>query len=85
VPTTYTSDGCSVQPNGTLVGDGHRMVAVRGGADGGVWTSTDGSTWSRLPETGDIPGEWATEAILLPGGVLLTDGTTTWFGEAEAR
>jgi hypothetical protein len=82
-PTTCTGDGCSVQTNGTLVGDGQRMVAVRNGADGGAWTSTDGLTWSRLGITGDIPGEQPTNAALLPGGVLLSDGTTTWFGEAQ--
>jgi hypothetical protein len=82
-PTTCTGDGCSVQTNGTLVGDGQRMVAVRNGADGGAWTSTDGLTWSRLGVTGDIPVEQPTHAALLPGGVLLSDGTTTWFGEAQ--
>jgi hypothetical protein len=84
-PTTCTGEGCGSQPNGTLVGDGHRMIALRGGADAGVWTSTDGLTWSRLPVTGDIPAEEATQAVLLPGGVLLTDGTTTWFGEAQGH
>jgi hypothetical protein len=84
-PTTCTGEGCGSGPNGTLVGDGHRMIALRGGADAGVWTSTDGLTWSRLPVTGDIPAEEATQAVLLPGGVLLTDGTTTWFGEAQGH
>jgi hypothetical protein len=84
-PTTCPSDGCSVQPNGTLVGDGHHIVAVRGGADGGVWTSTDGLAWRRLPATGDIPSDQAYEAVLLPGGVLLSDGTTYWFGEAQGQ
>ncbi len=69
-------------PYGTLVGDGHRMVALRGGRDAGAWTSPDGLAWTRLPVTGDLPAEQATDAVLLPGGVLLTDGTTTWFGEA---
>jgi hypothetical protein len=84
-PTTCTGEGCGGQPNGTLVGDGERMVALRGGADAGVWTSSDGLAWRRLPVTGDLPGERATQAVLLPGGVLLSDGTTTWFGEAQAR
>jgi hypothetical protein len=34
---------------------------------------------------GDIPGEQATEAVLLSGGVLLSDATTTWFGEAVTK
>ncbi len=82
-PTTCQGEGCGSGPNGALVGDGHRMVAVRGGADAGVWTSTDGLAWQRLPVTGDIPSERAQQAVLLPGGVLLFDGTTTWFGEAQ--
>ena len=84
-PTTCTGEACGSQPNGALVGDGHRMVAVRGGAEGGVWTSSDGLAWQRLAVTGDIPDEHATQAVLLPGGVLLSDGTTTWFGEAITK
>lgn len=82
-PTGCTGEGCGSGPNGTLVGDGHRMVALRGGTDAGVWASHDGLTWQRLPVTGDIPSDLAIQAVLLPGGVLLSDGTTTWFGEAQ--
>jgi hypothetical protein len=84
-PTGCTGEGCGSGPNGMLVGDGHRMVALRGGADAGVWTSTDGLAWQRIPVTGDIPSEQAMNAVLLPGGVLLSDGTTTWFGEAVTK
>ncbi len=84
-PTTCSGEGCGVQPNGTLVGDGHRMVAVRGGADAAAWTSTDGLTWGRLHVAGDLPGEQATKAVLLPGGVVLSDGTTSWYGEAQGN
>ncbi|MHB8397874.1 MAG: hypothetical protein ACYDCI_02945 [Candidatus Limnocylindrales bacterium] len=84
-PTTCTGEGCGGQANGALVGDGERMVALRGGVAGGVWTSSDGLTWRRLAVAGDLPSEQATQAVLLPGGVLLSDGTTTWFGEAEGR
>src|SRR5487761_2533084 len=84
-PTTCAGEGCGSQPNGALVGDGHRMLALRGGADAGVWTSSDGLAWQRLAITGDIPHEQAMQAVLLPGGVLLSDGTTTWFGEAQGR
>ena len=83
-PTACPGDNCGLQPNGALVGDGQRMVAVRGGADAGAWTSADGLAWHGLPVAGDLPNELATQAILLPGGVLLSDGTTTWFGEAQA-
>jgi len=84
-PTTCQGEGCGSQPNGALVGDGHRMVALRGGADAGVWTSTDGLAWQRLPVTGDVPSEQAMNAVLMPGGLLLSDGTTTWFGEAVTK
>ena len=78
-------EGCGTQPNGTLVGDGHRLLALRGGADPGVWASTNGLVWSRLPVTGDIPSEEAMNAVMMPGGVLLSDRTTTWFGEAGGK
>ena len=84
-PTTCTGDGCASGPNGVLVGDGHLMVALRGGADAGVWTSSDGLTWQRLPASGDIPSEDAMNAVLMPGGVLFSDRTTMWFGEAQGR
>jgi len=84
-PTACTGDGCGSRPNGTLVSDGQRMVALRSGADAGVWTSTDGLTWQRLAVTGDMPSDQAVNAVLLPGGVLLSDRTTTWFGEAQGQ
>jgi hypothetical protein len=82
--TPCRGGGC-LQPHGALVGDGNRMVALRGGDDAGAWTSSNGLRWQRLPIDGDIPSEQATQATLLPGGVLLTDGTTTWFGQAVVR
>ena len=84
-PTTCVGEGCGPQPNGALVGDGNRMVAARGGAHAAAWTSSNGLTWRRLRVTGDIPDEQARQAVLLPGGVLFTDGTTTWYGEAQTR
>ncbi len=83
-PTTCQGEGCGSGPNGALVGDGHRMLALRGGPDAGAWTSADGLAWQRLGVTGDLPAEEATNALLMPGGVLVADTTTTWFGEAEA-
>lgn len=81
-PTTCTGPDCGLHANGALVGDGERMVALRGGPDAGVWTSFDGLAWLRLPVTGDLPSDQATQAVLLPGGVLLSDATESWFGEA---
>ncbi len=83
--TTCTGEGCGSQPNGALVGDGERMIALRGGPGVGAWASSDGLTWRTLGVSGDLPSGQAMQAVLLPGGVLLSDGTTTWFGEAQAR
>jgi hypothetical protein len=80
--TRCGGEDCGLGPNGPLAGDGQRMLAVRGGSDAGAWESSDGTSWRRLDMTGEIPGEDATHATLLPGGVLVTDGSTTWFGEA---
>ncbi len=87
-PTTCIGEGCGGGPDGSLLGDGERMVALRGGADAGVWTSLDGLVWQRLAVSGDGPDAAATAAgtdhppRLLPWGVLASDGTTTWFGAA---
>ena len=45
----------------------------------------DGAARVLLPVSGDIPSEQATGAALLPGGVLFSDATTTWFGEAVTK
>jgi hypothetical protein len=82
--TTCGGANCGMQPNGTLIGDGHRLVAVRGGSDAAALVSTDGQRWTALALSGDIPSAQA-EAHLLPGGVLVSDGTTTWFGQAVSR
>ena len=74
--------GCSLQPDGILVGDGTRMVALRGGPDAAAWVSSDGQAWRQLAMTGSLPTAEATRAVVLPGGVLLTDGAATWYGEA---
>jgi hypothetical protein len=87
-PTTCIGEGCGGGPDGSLLGDGQRMVALRGGADGGVWTSLDGLLWQRLAVSGEVPDAAATAAgtghppALLPGGLLVSDGSTTWFGAA---
>ncbi len=81
-PTTCTGAGCGREPAGVLVGDGERMVALRGGPDARAWTSYDGLSWVPLGVEGDLPTDQATRVTILPGGVLLSDGSTTWFGEA---
>jgi hypothetical protein len=83
-PARCVADGCNVQPDGSLVSDGRRMVALRGGPDAGAWTSMDGLAWHRLAITGDVPAA-VTKVTLLPGGVMVSDGTTTWFGAAQGR
>ncbi len=82
--TTCGGATCGLQPNGTVIGDGHRLVAVRGGSDAAALVSTDGQRWTALDLSGDIPSAQA-QAILLPGGMLVSDGTTTWFGQAVSR
>jgi hypothetical protein len=84
-PTTCEGDGCGLQPDGALAGNGERLLAVRFGPDAGAWESPDARSWRRLEMTGDIPGEDATRAALLPGGVLVSDGSSAWFGEALVR
>ena len=82
--STCGGANCGLQPTGTVIGDGHRLVAVRGGSDAAALVSTDGQRWTALGLSGDIPTAHA-QAVLLPGGVLVSDGTTTWFGEAVSR
>jgi hypothetical protein len=83
--TPCSGEGCGLQPHGALLGDGNRMVALRGGPEAEAWVSSDGRSWKRVSITGDIPTADANAATLLPGGVLLTNGSTTWFGEALVR
>lgn len=81
--STCRGASCGVQANGTLVGDGHRMIAWGGGAAATVSVSTDGKRWAPLHLTGDIPDPQAAQVTLLPGGVILSNGTITWFGQAR--
>jgi hypothetical protein len=69
----------------TLVGDGQRIVVVRGGPDGGVWVSTDGLGWSELNAEGTPPTGQPSRVVLLPGGVLVSTGSTAWYGTASTR
>jgi hypothetical protein len=81
-PSTCGGYGCGLDPDGALVGDGQRFVALRGGPAAAAWVSGDGRSWDAVAMTGDIPTADATRATLLPAGVLLTDGSTTWWGAA---
>ncbi len=87
-PTTCTGEGCGGQPDGTLLADGSRMIAFRGGARAAAWTSSDGIAWEHLAVSGNAPRPEATgdgapnPQVLLPFGVLVSDGRTTWLGVA---
>lgn len=82
-------DNC---PDGTLVGDGQRMIAYRGWGDQVGWTSFDGRTWQPLAFDGrpERSSYWLDDRctgslVLWPMGVgcTATDGTI-WFGEARS-
>ena len=78
-------EGTGLIPDGTLVGDGERLIAYRGGATSKGWTSPDGRSWQGLRISGAGPtnaGDWPLQALILtPMGVLATsDDGTTWFG-----
>jgi hypothetical protein len=73
---------CPIQPNGLIAGDGQRIVAVRGGPEASVWTSSDGVDWQSLRVTGDLPDSNVTQVALLPGGLLVSNGGKFWYGQA---
>ena len=87
-PTTCTGQGCGGQPAGLLVGDGQRMLALRGGPQAAAWTSGDGLRWQALSVGGQVLPPAATQdrlpvtAAVLPGGVVVSDGTNAWFASA---
>ena len=74
--------GCTAAPDGLFAGDGVRLVALLGGPGAAAWTSSDGSSWRSLGVGGDLPPATATGAVLFPGGVLVNDGSTSWYGTA---
>jgi hypothetical protein len=77
-------DGSSFgAPDGIVASDGSRMLAVRVRDEPAAWTSFDGSTWTQLALDG-APSQDG-DLLMLPSGVLLFDGQSTWLGEASAR
>ncbi|HYM83305.1 MAG TPA: hypothetical protein VEY67_04055 [Candidatus Dormibacteraeota bacterium] len=82
----WSSSGAAQRsgPHGLVAGDGSRLVAVRTGANAGAWVSSDARSWRRLAMLGAPPDVAITSLVLLPDGVLASDGSTTWFGEAAA-
>jgi hypothetical protein len=68
-----------------LAGDGERIVAVRDGPGEGTRVSTDGRTWSTLDSRGTPPVGRLNRLLVLPGGVLVSNGATTWYGTASTR
>ncbi len=81
--TTCGGAPCSLLPNGILAGDGHRIITWSGGLAATALVSADSRQWTPLRLAGDLPDARATHVTLLPGGVLVSDGTSTWFGRAE--
>ncbi len=84
---TWTGDGegSGLLPDGTLVGDGERLLAYRGGVTPTGWTSLDGRSWQPLDVSGAGPtsaGNWPLQTLgLTPIGVLAaSDDGTKWFG-----
>jgi hypothetical protein len=78
-------EGSGMTPNGTLLGDGERIVAYRGGAKATAWTSADGSSWRTIMVSGTGPtnrGGWPLQSLTLtPVGILGTgDDGSIWFG-----
>ncbi len=73
-----TGAGAGTYPNGSLAGDGTRIVAYRDTGKAAAWASFDGADWQRLTMHGDQPLD-ATLTVL-PMGVLAISGTGAWFG-----
>ena len=80
----FEDPGSGRSPNGTLIGNGDRMLAYRGEKPA-AWTSFDGRSWARLVIDGQRPS-W--ESRQYPNLILTSVGVigigrdgTTWFGE----
>jgi hypothetical protein len=75
-------DAC---PDGSLFGDGERLLAYRSDGEQAGWTSFDGRSWQPLTFEGSRPateaGQDLSSVVVLPIGVVLygMDGSA-WFG-----
>ena len=80
--------GPDYYPNGVLIGDGERMVALRSGTDAAGWTSFDGRSWSKLTLNGAAtPPEWQVyRTVPMPIGLLMIgQNGSAWFGTPTTR
>jgi hypothetical protein len=78
---TGQGEGSGMMPNGTLLGDGERMLAYRGGDKPAAWTSSDGRSWRTIATGAPSPTGSGT-LVLTPIGVLwIGDDGSTWFGQ----
>ena len=82
------SQGSGTIPNGTVIGNGERILAYRSGGKDAAWTSFDGRSWKRIaisgkrPTAGPDPAHFAPTLVLMPMGVLwVGEDGSTWFGE----
>ncbi len=83
---TGEAEGSGLIENGTVVGDGDRMLAYRGGKKQAGWTSLDGRTWHPLSFSGTsappVEIQASRQMIVTPVGVVwIGDDGVTWFGE----
>jgi hypothetical protein len=76
-------EGSGLMPNGTLLGDGERMLAYRGGDKPVAWTSSDGRSWRTIAIGGSPPTAMGSGTlVLMPIGVLwIGNDGSTWFGQ----
>jgi hypothetical protein len=82
--TAFEDIGSGRSRNGTLIGNGERLIAYRGEKPHVAWTSFAGRSWARLAIDGDLP-RWETrqypELVLTPMGVIGFGPGETWFGQ----
>jgi hypothetical protein len=81
--------GSGITPNGTIVGNGERILAYRSVGKGAAWTSFNGRSWQRIAISGKRPTGWPDPAHFVPTLVLMPMGVpwvgadgSTWFGDA---
>jgi hypothetical protein len=76
------AEGSGLMPNGTVLGDGERMLAYRRGDKPAAWTSSDGRSWRTIAIGGSPPTATGSGTlVLMPIGVLwIGDDGPVWFG-----